>query len=131
VRDTGSRTPVKPLAFGYLAFDVGDEHEVVGWALGELIAAVAKLEGYCLADVFSDVRGVSESGLHSMVEALHRGEAVAVIVAELTHLQHVGCLAGADLATAARFLRARLIVAGFCAGTTQGRDLVRAAVGTP
>jgi hypothetical protein len=64
-----------------------------------------------------------------MVEALCGGDALAVIVPELTHLQHIGCLAGADLPTAARFLRARLIVAGFCARTSQGWEMAPEAVG--
>jgi len=121
---------LKPLTFGYWALSSADaDSEALSWALCELITTVARSEGYCLAGCFSDVRGVSESGLHSMAAALRRTEAVAVIVPDLSHLQHVGCLAGADLSTAARFLRARLVVAGFCAGATEGSALVRSAVG--
>ena len=119
-----------PLAFGYWALGSADaDSEALGWALGELIATVARSEGYCVAGCFTDVLGVSESGLYSMAAALRRDEAVAVIVPDLGHLQHVECLAGANLSTAARFLRARLVVAGFCAEASVGSALVRVAVG--
>jgi hypothetical protein len=87
-------------------------------------------QGYALVDVFSDVRGDSESGLYSMIHSLRGGGAVAVIVPELAHLQHVERLADADMSTAARFLGARLIVGGICAEPWQGGVLVREAVGS-
>ena len=123
---------MKPLTFGYFSLSGAESAREAGalaWALGEQIKTVARLEGYCLAGVFSDERTQSEAGLHSLRSSLTRGEAVAVIIPELSHLHHAGCLAGADLVTAARYLRTRLIVGGFCAEARVGSVLVREAVG--
>jgi hypothetical protein len=132
VTDSQPGMSTRPLAFGYWALGARDtrrDGDALGWALGELVKRVARSEGYCVARCFTDVRGVSESGLDAMSSALGRSEAVAVIVPDLSHLHHASCLADADLPVAARYLRARLIVAGVCAGVIVGPDLVRSAVG--
>ena len=123
---------VRPLAFGYWAqsaVSAGEANATSALAWQEQIATVARSEGYCLAGVFTDVQGHTEQGLYAMVKALGRGAAVAVITPELSHLQHAGCLRGADLVAVAQFLRSRLIVAGFCCGATMGSALVSEAVG--
>ena len=53
--------------------------------------------------------GRTETGLYGMLAAVRRGWAVAVVVPDVGHLRHVGCLAGADPRTAALYLRARLL----------------------
>jgi hypothetical protein len=101
-----------PSAFAYLALPThthpGDHEEAIAAARREL-AAFAAREGYPLAGVFTDVRGRTEAGLYGMLAAIRCGGAVAVVVPDLGHLRHVGCLAGADLRTASRYLRARLL----------------------
>jgi hypothetical protein len=102
-----------PAAFAYLVVpprlaDALDVEEVVVTARREL-AGFAASEGYWLAGVFTDVQGRTETGLYAMLIALRRGRAVAVVVPDLGHLRQSGCLAGADLPTASRYLRARLL----------------------
>ena len=102
-----------PAAFAYLALlprvaAAPDGQRVVAAARQEL-AGFAAFRGYELAGVFTEVRGRTESGLYAMLAALRGERAVAVVVPDVEHLRHVGCLAGADLATATRYLRARLL----------------------
>ena len=85
----------------------GEEEETA--AFGRALAGFASREGYALGGVFTDVRSHTESGLNALLEAIQRGDAVAVVVPDLDHLRHVGCLTGADLPTAGRYLRARLL----------------------
>jgi hypothetical protein len=73
------------------------------------LARFAAQHGLALVGVFSDVRGRTESGLYHLLAELRRGNAVAVLVPDLEHLQHAGCLAGADVRTATRYLRARVL----------------------
>lgn len=101
-----------PVALAYVSLParagVGSwEEETAG--IGRALAGFASREGYALRGVFTDVRGCTQSGLNALLEAIQRGDAVAVIVPDLDHLRHVGCLAGADLPTAGRYLRARLL----------------------
>ena len=120
---------VRPMALGYWVrpgAEAGRDSGTLSWALREQVTAVARVEGYALARCFVDVAGAGDSALRGLVAALRDGVAVAVIVADLAHLQHAPCLAGADLGAAARFLRCRLVVAGFCAGPFDGVHLVQA-----
>lgn len=89
------------------ASDTDAETEVSGWR--QILAAHTDQRGMRLGAVFVDVRGRTESGVYRLVEHLRAGQAVAVIVPELTHLTHAACLTGADLACAQRFLRARVL----------------------
>jgi FixJ family two-component response regulator len=74
------------------------------------LAAFAAAEGLTVGPLFTDVRGREESGLYRLVEFLRTGETAAVVVVpDVGHLTHVGCLTGADQATAQRFLRARVL----------------------
>jgi hypothetical protein len=90
------------------------------------LAGFAAVEGYRLAGVFQDVRGRTETGLYTMLTAVRREQAVAVAVPDLEHLRHVGCLAGADPATAARYLQARPLILHPDHGVSSGgQGLVR------
>jgi hypothetical protein len=112
VTSTRHDGPARPLAFGYLSLPAHTGpagHEETVTAATRDLAAYAAREGYALAGIFTDVRGCSEAGLYGLLDAVRRGEAVAVVVPGLDHLRHVGCLAGADLRTTARYLRARLL----------------------
>lgn len=73
------------------------------------LATFASDNGYHLAGLFTDVRGRTESGLYALLGALRHGDATAVVVPDLNHLRHAGCLTGADLSAAGRFRRARLL----------------------
>jgi hypothetical protein len=77
---------------------------------GVALARFAEREGYHLAGVFTDVRGRSEAGIYALVEAVRTCDAAAVVVPDLGHIRHVGCFQGADVRTASRYLRARLLV---------------------
>lgn len=74
------------------------------------MADFARAEGYAIGPLFTDIRGRGESGLYGLVEYLRREDAVAVVVPDVSHLTHGGCLAGADQRTAQRFLRARVLI---------------------
>jgi hypothetical protein len=74
-----------------------------------VLHARAAQRGLRLEAVFVDVRGRSECGVYGLVEHLRAGRAVAVVVPDLAHLTHAACLSGADLPTAQRFLRARVL----------------------
>jgi hypothetical protein len=102
-----------PAAFAYLALSphvaaASDAQRAVATA-GQELAGFAASRGYQLVEVFTDVRGCTESGLHELLAALRGGRAVAVVVPDVGHLRNAGCLAGADLPTATRYLRARLL----------------------
>lgn len=92
--------------------DCDTEAEVSEWR--RMLGAYADRRGLHLTAVFVDVRGRGESGVYGLVEYLRAGRAVAVVVPDLAHLTHAACLTGADLPTAQRFLRARVltVVAG-------------------
>jgi len=100
-------------ALGYLSLPsecVGDGREQVVNAAAGSLAAFAQRAGYQLAGVFTDIRGQSEHGFYALASALRSHGAGAVVVLEIGHLRQVGCLVGADAATAARFLQADLLV---------------------
>ncbi len=100
------------LAFGYLSVPAHASpvsHEETVAATTRELMAFAAAERYALAGIFADVRGRSESGLYALLDAVRHREAVAVVVPDLDHLRHAGCLAGADLRTTARYLRVRLL----------------------
>jgi hypothetical protein len=101
-----------PVALGYVSVPSGRrpddvEAEVTAWA--HQLAELATREGYAFAGGFVDLRGQTETDLYRLLEVLRCGDAVAVLIPDLEHLRHAGCLAGADLRTAARYLRARLL----------------------
>jgi hypothetical protein len=106
-----------PLALGYMSVPadtgagVGEAGvpEEAARAAVHVLRRFAAREGYTLGGVFTDVRDRSQSGLHALLDAVRRDEAAAVVVPDLGHLRHVGCLAGADARTASHFLRARLV----------------------
>jgi hypothetical protein len=104
--ETG-RTAAGYVAVPAHASDTDAETEVSVWR--QALAAHAAQRGLQLGAVFVDVRGRTESGVYRLVEHLRAGQAVAVIVPELGHLTHTACLTGADLPTAQRFLRARVL----------------------
>jgi hypothetical protein len=100
-------------ALGYLSLPAeyaGDGREQVVNAAAGNLAAFAQRAGYRLAGVFTDLRGQSEHGFYALVSSLRGHGAGAVVVPELSHLRQVGCLVGADAATAARYLQADLLV---------------------
>jgi hypothetical protein len=112
-REQGAQHLVMPAAYAYLALPphvaaAPDAQRAVATARQEL-AGFAASRGYQLAEVFTDVRGRTESGLYELLAALRGGQAVAVVVPDVGHLRNAGCLAGADLPTATRYLRARLL----------------------
>jgi hypothetical protein len=80
------------------------EAAVIAWAHD--FADLAAREGYAYSGGFADVRGQFETGLYRLLDVLRAGDGVAVLVPDLDHLRHAGCLAGADLRIAARCLRA-------------------------
>jgi hypothetical protein len=100
-----------PRLFGYVAVpaetgpDEADD-AIHRWRLQ--IAAFAQHEGFTLTAVFADVRGRAEA-FYAMVERIGRDGAVAVVVPDLGHLGHLPCLSGADVRSASRYLRARLL----------------------
>jgi predicted aconitase with swiveling domain len=115
---TATATRTNPLAFGYVsvpdapgtpAGGSDTDDQAVHAAVRDL-AAFAAAEGYTFAGVYADRRGHSTNGLYAMVDALRRGRAAAVVVTDLNHLRHSGCLTGADLPTAAHYLQARILV---------------------
>ncbi len=87
-------------------------------------------DGLTLAAVFTDVRGRTESGLYRLLTEVRRRNVVAVLVPDLDHLQHAGCLAGADVHTATRYLRARVLPVASVPGPVAER-LPPADGGTP
>lgn len=104
-----------PSAFGYLAVPPALDPDDAEAALRKWtrdLAELAAREGYAFAGVFADVRGQTETGLYRLLQVLRAGEGVAVLAPDLDHLRHAGCLTGADQRTAARYLRARLVLAG-------------------
>jgi hypothetical protein len=120
-------------AFGYLSLPASaetgpDDVAVLGWALADLLGKVAVVRGCELVGVFSDPVGGGEAGFYSMLRTLRTGQVGTVIVPDLGHLHRVSCLMGADLLSAARFLRVRLVVAGFCAGEFIDGNLRHSAV---
>jgi hypothetical protein len=113
-----------PVAYGYVSVPSHlhpDDGEAAALAWAHQLADLAAREGYAYAGGFADLRGQSETGLYRLLEVLRRGDGVAVLVPDLDHLRHAGCLAGADLRTAARYLRARLLP------LTPGPDAVQSA----
>lgn len=109
MRDTRHATAQ---AVGYVALpaDCDDqERQALLARTGAGLAAHAAGHGYALTGVFTDVRDRSESGLYHLLSAVRQGQATAVVTPGLDHLQHAGCLRGADARTASRYLRARLL----------------------
>jgi hypothetical protein len=99
---------VHPAIFGYLSVPPwSEDQEVRSWQ--RAVEAFAATEGYALAGIFTDVRGAGESGFYALMAALRHEEAVAVVVPDMGHLEHVACLAGADARVATRYLRARVL----------------------
>lgn len=96
--------------FGYVSLPPGVEDDVPARWRRE-VESFATTRGYHLAGVFSDVRGTGDSGFYALITALRHEDAVAVVVPDATHLDAVGCLVGADLRAAGRYLRARVLVA--------------------
>jgi hypothetical protein len=117
-------------ALGYVsvaAEDAPDGLEQVIAVLGRDLAVRAERAGHELAGVFADVRGRSEQGFYALVAAVRQREDVAaVVVPRLGDLGRVGCLAGADVRTAERYLRARVLAVHADEMTAQAR-----AVGCP
>jgi hypothetical protein len=101
-----------PSAYAYVSVPAQPEPDVqcAGPAAWEAVLAVfAQREGYTLVGIFCDVRGRTQSGLYALVDAIHHGGAVAVVVPDLSHLNQAAALTGADLHMASRYLRARLL----------------------
>lgn len=100
-------------ALGYVsvaAEDAPDGLEQVIAVIGRDLAVRAERAGHELAEVFADVRGRSEQGFYALVTAVRQREDVAaVVVPRLGDLGRVGCLSGADVRTAERYLRARVL----------------------
>jgi hypothetical protein len=100
-------------ALGYVnvaAEDALDGLEQVVAVIGRDLAVRAERAGHELAGVFADVMGSSEQGFYALVTAVRQREDVAaVVVPRLGDLGRVGCLAGADVRTAERYLRARVL----------------------
>ena len=101
-------------ALGYLAIppDIGfdDPARTVEHTAILLGGFAAEHGGYALTKIFTDLRGVTEGGLYRLMQAVRQGEAGAVVVPDLDHLRAVGCLAGADLRVAERYLRVRVLM---------------------
>ena len=115
-----------PTAYGYVSLGPHhhrDDVEHVVRSAAERLARFAAGEGYTFAGVFTDVRGHTESGLYQLLAALRGGDAVAVVVPDLDHLRHVGCLTGADLHRANRYLRARVLPLAPDLDGTQSRPI--------
>jgi hypothetical protein len=100
-------------AYGYLSIPI---HVLAAGELDELLisgtrelAGLAGRHGHVLAGVFTDAQRHTEQGLYRLLDALRRSGVVAVVVPDLSHLRHAGCLAGADERTMARYLRARVL----------------------
>lgn len=55
-------------------------------------------------------RGRGENGPYELASCVRRHGVVAVAVPNLSHLRHVRCLAGADLRTVRRHLRAAVLL---------------------
>ena len=101
----------RPRLFGYVAVPAGTEPDAADDAIRRWrlqIAGFAQREGFALTAVFADVRGRAEA-FYAMVERIGRDGAVAVVVPDLDHLGHLPCLSGADVRSASRYLRARLL----------------------
>jgi hypothetical protein len=100
-------------ALGYVnvaAEDAPDGLEQVVAVIGRDLAVRAERAGHELAGVFADVRGRSEQGFYALVTTVRqRQDVAAVVVPRLGDLGQVGCLAGADVRTAERYLRARVL----------------------
>jgi hypothetical protein len=101
-------------ALGYLAIPTDASSDGPGGtvqpATAVLSAFAAQHGGYVLTRVYTDLRGVTEAGLYRLMEAVRRGDTVTVVVPDLDHLRSARCLTGADLRTAERYLRARVLV---------------------
>jgi hypothetical protein len=78
--------------------------------IGQELAAFASREGFALAGMFSDIRGRSESGMYRLIGAIRRSHISTVVIPGPSHLRHSGCLTNADVRTAARHLRARILI---------------------
>lgn len=103
-----------PSAFGYVSVPPSldpDQGEAALQAWTHELAHLAARTEYGFAGVFADMRGQTETGLYRLLEVLRSDAGVAVLVPDLDHLHHAGCLSGADPRTAARYLRARLLMA--------------------
>ena len=97
---------MRPLLVGYVVASSGE----VERAGRRCLAAFAALEGYALGPVYVDQPG-QECAFYQLVQQLRRGDAAVLAVPDRTHLAGLGCLAGADLPTASRYLQARVLVA--------------------
>jgi hypothetical protein len=101
------------LALGYVSVadeDARDGLEQVVAMVGRDLAVRAERAGHELAGVFADVWGRSEQGFYALVAAVRQREDVAaVVVPRVGDLGRVGCLAGADVRTAERYLQARAL----------------------
>lgn len=101
-----------PRALGYVSVPphlsaTHMEQAVVG--AGQALAAFAEREGLTLAGVFSDVRGRSEQGFNALLAAIRHQDAAAVVVLDASHLEQIGCLAGADTLTVSRYLQSKVL----------------------
>jgi hypothetical protein len=125
---------VRPRDLAYVSLPAhtrsGEGEELLAVMEREL-AWLAAEQGYALAGVYCDVRGRSDCGVYQVVEAVRRGDAVAVVVPDLEHLRHCGCLAGADLRTASRFLRAQQLAVDPRPGDGSSRAAARLHVTDP
>jgi hypothetical protein len=80
---------------------------VVQWR--RVFAARACREGYAPGPVFTDLRGRDESSLYELAAYLRRDGVIAVVVPDLKHLTHAGCLSGADRRAVQPYLRAAVL----------------------
>jgi hypothetical protein len=100
-------------ALGYVNVAVEDARDGLAQVvavIGRDLAVCAEQAGHELAGIFADVRGRSEQGFYALVATVRQREDVAaVIVQRVDDLGQVGCLAGADVRTAERYLRARVL----------------------
>jgi hypothetical protein len=97
---------MKPTLLGYLAVATAD-----ALAQGRAsLAEYAAKEGFTLAEVYVDLTG-QDAAFYQLLQQIQVGEASAVVVPDLGHLAHLGCLAEADRRTASRFVRAPVLIA--------------------
>lgn len=102
-------------AYGYLVLPQAQDVDQ-GAPEGEppqvaALTVAAAWRGYQLAGVFSDVAPRSDAGFYELLDAVRRDGVSAVVVPDLSHLAHVGCLEGADVRAASRYLKVKVILA--------------------
>ena len=108
-------------ALGYLVLPTGAAREQAVDAAGRYFAACLSAGPYELCGVLADGPG-EDRAFYALVGALRRGQADAVVVADMTHLNVHGCLRGADLRQARRYLHARVLVGPGPHGAPEGRQ---------